>query len=202
MATRDFVMLAAAPGANVESQASYAGSGYQVNGQQPGIVLSQFLNKGTRQGTAGMAVLAQFIINAINESVVDTGYANEAAEVSALTAQFEAALAAYIATTSAPAIIAVASSAAPNFAGNLGNLLLPVFEFTLTANAVATFSNFTWGQRVTFIIHQNGTGGYTFTWPGTAINVGAPDPAANSTSVQECIVDAAGNLIATGGIAG
>jgi hypothetical protein len=87
MATRDFLMLAASSTATVDPQVNYAGAGYQVNGFQPGITLPAEFNKAIRQGTAGMAVLSQLIVNTLGVSVLDTGYASEAAEVNALVAQ-------------------------------------------------------------------------------------------------------------------
>src|ERR1035437_433087 len=111
MATRDFFMLAAAPGATVDTQADYAGSGYQENEFQPGVTLPTQFNKGFRQGTAGMAVLAQFIINVLNENVVDSG-ASEVAEVSALAAQLAAAI---LGLVNGAALTVVTYSATPVF---------------------------------------------------------------------------------------
>lgn len=125
-ATRDFLMIAAASGANVDSQTNYAGSGYQTNGLQPGITLSAQVNKGLRQGTAAMAVLAQFIVNVLNQNVLDTGYANEAAEVAALVAQFEAALAAYVVGSSIKAITALTGDVTATGGGSAAATLATV----------------------------------------------------------------------------
>lgn len=92
MATRDFLMLAAAPTATVDPQTSYAGAVYQTNGFQPGITLPAQFNKAIRQGTAGMAVLAQLIVDTLGVNVLDTGYADEPTEVDTLVAQLLATL--------------------------------------------------------------------------------------------------------------
>lgn len=57
------------------------------------------------------------------------------------------------------------------------------------------------GQDVTFIITQNGTGGYTLTWPTAVVPAGvapAPSLAANSVSVFKATIDASGNANFTG----
>ena len=112
MATRDFLMMAAAPGALVDSQADYAGSGYQEDGFTPGPTLPTQFNKVFRQGTAGMAVLAQLIINILDVNVVDSG-ASEAAEVATLAAQLQTAIEAIAGSAGAPQVILVAYSATP-----------------------------------------------------------------------------------------
>lgn len=198
----DFLPMAAEPAALVDTQANYAGSVYRLNGFPPGITLPTQFNKGFRQGTMGMAVLAAFIAGVLNENVLDSGYADGAAEVAALLAQFQAALATFFNASSQPKVIPVAWSAAPvlNFA--VGNPLMPIFEITLGGDTTPTFTGVTAGQLATFILHQDGTGGHLWTWPGSAINAGAVDPAANSTSIESCVVGSNGSLYAIGGIAG
>jgi hypothetical protein len=125
MATRDFLMMAAEPGATVDTQADYAGSGYQENGFQPGMTLPVQFNKGFRQGTAGMAVLAQFIINVLNVNVLDSGDASEAAEVTRLAGLLETALTAYIAGLSVAAITALTGPVTAAGPGSVAATITP-----------------------------------------------------------------------------
>lgn len=76
------------------------------------------------------------------------------------------------------------------------------FEITLTGDAAPTISGQTAGQLLTFIIHQDGTGGHNWTWPGAVFGGGAIDPDASSTSTQSFRVSSALNIYAIGGIVG
>lgn len=200
----DFLPYAAEPGANVVTQGAYAGSGFQENGQQPGIVLSDQWNKAVRQGSMGMSVIAAFIVAVLNENVLDSGYGSGAAEVAALLAQFKAALTAYISGGGlSPAVINVAYSATPVFDFSAGNLLNPVFHIVLTGNCAPSFINIQPGQIAIFIIEQDGAGGHTFTWPAPAVAAGGLiDPAASSTSTQTMVAKTNALLLPLTGIVG
>lgn len=85
-----------------------------------------------------------------------------------------------------PGQTAVSFSATPVF--NAASV--DSFKITLTGNVTSsTITNPTAGQRVAFIITQDGTGGRTFAWPanGKGASVVAPD--ANLTTVQEFVYD-------------
>jgi hypothetical protein len=78
---------------------------------------------------------------------------------------------------------------------SLGNVITMTLTGNVTsssfANAVASS-----GEEVTFIITQNGTGGYTFAWPTAVVPVGiapAPSLAPNSVSVFKAVIDGSGN---------
>lgn len=73
MPQNDFLPVAIAGGANVETQAAYAGSGHQLTGFPPGMLLSAQLNKVLRQGTIGMALLADFIGSKTEQDTLDNG---------------------------------------------------------------------------------------------------------------------------------
>lgn len=185
----DFLPMAAEPTALVDTQAGYAGSGYQENGFPPGITLPTQFNKGFRQGTMGMAVLAAFIGGVLNQNVLDSGYASAAAEVASLVAQLKAALTAFISGGGlSPSVIQVPFSATPVFDFSAGNLLNPVFHIVLTGNCAPSFINIQPGQIAVFIIEQDGVGGHTFTWPAAAAAAGGLiDPTASTDSTQTMV---------------
>jgi hypothetical protein len=83
-------------------------------------------------------------------------------------------------------IKAVTFSVTPVFDASL--FPLPVFTMTLTANVTSSsVTNPIAGQRIAFILTQDGTGGWTFAWPSNfkgASNIGSD---ANSVSLQEFI---------------
>jgi hypothetical protein len=79
---------------------------------------------------------------------------------------------------------------------SLGNVITMTLTGNVTsstwANAVASV-----GQEITFIITQNGTGGYTFVWPTAIVPAGiapCPNLAPNSVSIFKGIVDGSGNV--------
>lgn len=89
-----------------------------------------------------------------------------------------------------------------NVTGALGAIDLSkgnVVTMTLTGNVTSSsFSNAVAaaGEEVTFIITQNGTGGFTMAWPAAVVPVGiAPQPslAAGSVSVFKATIDGSGN---------
>lgn len=71
------------------------------------------------------------------------------------------------------------------------------YQTTLTEDVTApVFSNAASGQLYTFIILQDGTGGWKFIWPANVRNAASVDPAPNSTTIQTFIGDDFGNLSA------
>jgi hypothetical protein len=105
-------------------------------------------------------------------------------------------------TTGINAMGNVSGAVAMNLA--LGN----VITMTLTGNVTSsTFSNAvaSAGEDVTFIITQNGTGGYTFAWPTAVVPAGinpVPSLGASTVSIFKGVVDGSGNVnwINNGGI--
>ena len=85
-------------------------------------------------------------------------------------------------------ITAVGFSATPVF--DASTFLAPTFTITLTGDVTSsTIINPTLGQRITFIITQDSTGGHPFAWPTStkgASNIGTD---ANSVSVQSFVWD-------------
>ena len=85
-------------------------------------------------------------------------------------------------------IKAVSFSATPVF--DASTFALPTFTMTLTGNVTSSsVTNPIAGQRIAFVLTQDGTGGRTFAWPTNfhaASNIG---PDANSVSVQEFLYD-------------
>jgi len=177
MPTVDYLPVATAGGANVDSQADFAGSGYQTDGFQVGIALPQQANKVWRQSSMIAAMIATFISQTLNINVLDDG------NLSALLANFVAALGG-----ADSAIDQVPFSASPNFDESVAR----TFEITLTGNVISSsVANVVNGSILKFIIHQDAVGGRTFVWPA-----GVPgdtiDPGASVTSVQAFIVDGSG----------
>jgi hypothetical protein len=86
--------------------------------------------------------------------------------------------------------VATSFSASPTF--NAAAFASPTFTMTLTGNVTSsTVTNPIAGQRITFIITQDGTGGRTFAWPSnfkgySGINA---DSQANSVFVQSFVWD-------------
>lgn len=69
----DYLPVATAGGANVDSQANFVGSGYQTEGFQAGLAQSKQLNKVWRQSSMMAAALANFIANTLGINVLDDG---------------------------------------------------------------------------------------------------------------------------------
>ena len=65
MAVNDFVYFCIGSGFNADSQATYAAAlaalGYPSTGFNTGVALANQLNKVWRQGTAGSAVMGEFV---------------------------------------------------------------------------------------------------------------------------------------------
>jgi hypothetical protein len=68
-----YLPIAAASGANVDTQADFAGSGYQTLGFTSGIVRSAEVNKCLRQSSMMSAALAQFVCNQLGVNLNDDG---------------------------------------------------------------------------------------------------------------------------------
>ncbi len=69
----DYLPFATVAGANVDTQANFAGSAYQTTGFQRGIAQSFQNNKVQRQASMVAAAVANVISNAMNISVLDDG---------------------------------------------------------------------------------------------------------------------------------
>jgi hypothetical protein len=83
MATTDFLPVATSGGANVDSQADFAGSSYQLDGFVAGIAQPTQANKIWRQASMIAAALTTAINNVTGENVVDDG------NLATLTAQIQ-----------------------------------------------------------------------------------------------------------------
>lgn len=87
----------------------------------------------------------------------------------------------------------VSFSSTPTFNASLGG----VQYLTLTGNvSSSSTSNLTAGQFVTFIIAQNGTGGYTFSWPSNVYGSVSVNTTASAVTVQTFISPDGSNLYA------
>lgn len=80
----------------------------------------------------------------------------------------------------------------------MGFSATPTFDFskggtekiTLSANVTSsTIANATAGQRITFMVCQNATGGFTFTWPTNVKGASAMGTTANTCSTQTFVFD-------------
>lgn len=89
----------------------------------------------------------------------------------------------------------VAFSATPVF--DASTFAEPTFTMTLTGNVTSsTVTNLVAGQKVLFILKQDGTGSRTFAWPTICRGASAIAPDAGFVSVQEFVYDGT-NLRAT-----
>jgi hypothetical protein len=73
MPTTDYLPVATSGGANVDTQANFAGSSYQLDGFVNGIALPAQANKIWRQASMMAAAIANFIVGQTGESVPDDG---------------------------------------------------------------------------------------------------------------------------------
>lgn len=172
----DFLPIAIAEDANVDSQADYAGSNYQEEGFQTGIAQSKQVNKGLRQGTVMAAALANFIANVLNQNVLDDG------DMDTLVTQVTNAIAlgaqARIVAQAGTGSIALYCSGSDSTC----NPLLPSFEITMTGNVSPEFENVVPGQLIALALIQDGTGGREVTWLGNVINAGDVAPGAGQVT--------------------
>lgn len=178
MPTVDYLPVATGTGANVDSQANFDGSGYQVVGFTAGLAKSAQANKVWRQCTMIGNCVATFISNILGINVLDDG------DSASLIANFTAAVAAS-ASGIVNTIVPVTFSATPVFNGSLGSM----FELTLTGNVTSsTITNVLPGQRIKIIVKQDGAGNHTFV-PPTNLPMSGIGLAASSTSMQNFFVD-------------
>lgn len=174
----DYLPVATAAGANVDSQADFAGSGYQLNGFNTGLALPQEANKIWRQASMAIALLGNFIANTLSIYIADDG------NLTSLLTNFVLAL-----KGMAFGLVEIAFSTTPVFSAAAGNS----FEITLTGSvASSSFTNLTPGIY-NFIIHQDGAGGHSFVWPPNVPGADI-DQTANATNVQAFLVDGANNV--------
>ena len=85
-------------------------------------------------------------------------------------------------------LVATSFSATPSF--NASAFLEPTFTITLTGDvSSSSVINPTNGQKIAFIITQDGTGNHAWVWPANfkgTCNIG---PDANSVTIQEFVYD-------------
>jgi hypothetical protein len=160
----DYLPVAVAVGNNADTQANFQGAGYQLNGFVNGVAQPFQANKMWRQSSMLAAALANFISNELNIDVVDDG--NLATLITNLTnAVMQAA------RNASNTIVSVPFSATPIFDASQGS----IFEIVLTGNVTSsTLINVAPGQRLSFIIHQDATGGRTFVAPANLPLPGLP----------------------------
>jgi hypothetical protein len=70
---QDFLAYGTAGGANVLSQASYAGNASVPAGVSSGLLPSSFLNKALRQGSIGSFLIGQLIVAETGQTALDNG---------------------------------------------------------------------------------------------------------------------------------
>jgi len=181
MATNDFVYFCIGSGFNADSQATYlaalAALGYPSTGFNTGTAFANQLNKVWRQGTAGSAVMGEFV-KQFGLDFLDAG------SLSTLLANFNTAVKQAAGQTAQ----VVTFSATPVFDCSKGLK----FEITLTGNVTSsTLTNVPNGASLTFMIKQDGTGGRTFVPPGS-LPIDTIDPTANAASIQSFEVSSTG----------
>ncbi len=179
----DYLPVATAVGNNADSQANFLGSGYQLNGFVNGTAQPYQANKIWRQASMFAASVANFIANELNIDVIDDG------DLPTLITNFTNAVM-QAAQNAANRLVSIAFSANPIFDASQGN----TFEIVLTGNVTSsTIIGLSPGQRLIFIVKQDGAGGRTFAAPAnlpmTPIAAGA-----NQTSIQAFIIDNALNV--------
>lgn len=185
----DYLPVAAAGGANVDSQANFVGSGYQLDGFTVGTANPQQANKIWRQASMMAAAVANFIANTLNINVLDDG------NIANLITNFTNAVTAAC-RNAMNVVVTVAYSATPVFDASHGN----TFEIVLTGNVTSsTVINLVPGQGLRFIVKQDATGGHAFpqpTVPATAgtVPLAAIDTAASKINIQRFIVDSGSNV--------
>jgi hypothetical protein len=186
----DYLPVATATGANVDSQANFQGSTYQEDGFQVGIAQPYQINKILRQTSMIAAAVANFISNELNTPILDDG--NLATLITNLTNAIIAA-----AKAAAANIVSVPFSGTPVFDASQGSK----FEIVLTGNVTSsTLINITPGQSLKFIVKQDATGGHAFVPPAN-LPMPAIDQTASATNIQNFIVDSGSNVYADGAIA-
>lgn len=169
--TNDFLPYADSGGANVISQATYAGSTFQLNGAQTGLAQSAQTNKAIRQPAVIASQIAQFIANT-GPNVQDNG------DLATLLANLTHAI-------WHDFIVPVAFSATPVFDASLGRK----FKITLTENVTSsTLINLVPGMELTFIVVEDSTGGRTFV-PPSNLPLDGIDTTLSTANIQKFVVD-------------
>lgn len=182
----DYLPVATAVGNNADSQVNFQGSGYQTLGFNNGIAQPYQANKIWRQCSMVAAAVANFISNQLTIPVIDDG------NLAALITNFTNAIISAAQGVS-NRLVTVAFSATPVFDASQGN----AFEIVLTGNVTSsTLVNVSPGQRLLFIVKQDGTGGHTFAPPAN-LPMSTIDTAASIVNSQSFIVDSGSNVYYT-----
>lgn len=71
--TNDFLPFADDASANVETQAAYVADPNRILGNQPGVAISAFQNKATRQASVIASQIAQIVSDRLAQDVLDNG---------------------------------------------------------------------------------------------------------------------------------
>ncbi|KAA6459617.1 hypothetical protein DYQ86_15980 [Acidobacteria bacterium AB60] len=183
--TVDYLPVATNAGANVDTQANFAGSGYQTIGFVNGTAWPFQFNKILRQVSMVAATIATWISQKLNISILDDGNLN------GLITNFDNAIAA-AALNAQHRIVSVPFSSTPVFDASQGT----TFEIVLTGNvASSTVVNISAGQRLRFVIKQDATGGRVWTPPANVPFAAAYGTQANQVNIQGFFVDAGGSTI-------
>jgi hypothetical protein len=180
----DYLPVAVAAGANVDTQANFDNSGYQEVGFTSGLTSSAQLNKVLRQATMPGAALANFISNTLGIPILDDGNLPEL--ITNLTDAINAA-----ASGTQTRIVSVPFSATPVFDASQGS----TFEITLTGNVTSsTLINVVSGTRLLFIVNQDSVGGHAFV-PPAILPMAAISTTASKRNVQAFIVNLAAQVL-------
>jgi hypothetical protein len=183
----DYLPVATGVGANVDSQADFVESGYQMVGFVAGLAKSAQVNKVLRQTSMQASALANFISNTLGISVLDDG--NLPALIANLTAAISASASGIV-----NGIINVPFSATPVFNAALGSS----FQLTLSGPVTSsTIENAIPGQRIKIIIIQDANGNHPFV-PPTNLPMSPIGLAANARSMQNFFVILGGAILQDG----
>jgi hypothetical protein len=190
----DYLPVATATGANVDTQADFAGSSYQTLGFQNGIALPDQFNKILRQCSMMTAALANLISNTMDIAVLDDGNLPEL--ITNLQNTMTAIAIPVAASGPAAVLQTVEYSATPEFNSAAGS----AFDLVLTGPVTSsTFINGATGANIVgFRITQNATGNFPFVWPANVRNAGAVNLGANMISTQLFMKQSDGSLDAAG----
>jgi hypothetical protein len=180
----DYLPVAAAGGANVDSQSAFTGSGWQVNGFQNGLAQPSQVNKALRQATMMSAALANFISVRLNIDVLDDG--NLANLIINLTAALR---------NAGSNILTIPYGPAPVFDASQSSK----FETTLTGDMSPTLVNTIPGQRITIVVHQDAVGNHLFN-PPVNLPMDVISGNANITNRQDFDVLSNGSLFPASGM--